>query len=159
VFMLGVVNSYTILKMFHVLFAVLWVGGAITVNIFATRAVRSNDGPRIATLAKETEFIGQRIFFPTSVLVLLFGIFSVLKGHIGFTTTWVILGLVGIGLTIVTGSTFLGPQSKKIGELIDARGGDDPEVNRRLARLVSVARIDLVVLTLVVVDMVLKPGG
>ena len=157
--MLAAVDTYNILKTFHVLFAVFWVGGAITINILATRAVRSGDGPRIATFAKETEFVGQRIFFPASVLVLLSGIFAVLEGNIGFTTPWVILGLVGIGLTIITGSTFLGPQSKKVGQLIDARGGDDPEVKRRIARLVAVGRIDLVVLALVVVDMVLKPGA
>ena len=157
--MLAVVDTYDILKTFHVLFSILWVGGAIATNIYATRAVMSNDGPRIATFAKEVAWIGQRVFFPSSVLVLLFGIFAVLNGHIGFTTMWVLLGLIGIGITIITGSTFLGPESRRIGELIDARGGDDPEVKRRLARVVSVARIDLVVLILVVVDMVLKPGA
>jgi hypothetical protein len=83
----------------------------------------------------------------------------VLEGNIGFTDTWVLLGLIGIGLTIITGSTFLGPQSKRVGELFEARGPDDPEAQRILARLVAVARIDLVVLSLVVVDMVLKPGA
>jgi uncharacterized membrane protein len=157
--MVAVVDGYTILKTFHVLFAILWIGGAITVNIFATRAIRSADGPRIAMFAKETAWVGQRVFFPSSVLVLLFGIFAVLNRHLGFTDTWILLGLIGIGLTIVTGSTFLGPESRRIGELIDARGGDDPEVKRRLSRVVAVARIDLVVLLLVVVDMVLKPGA
>jgi uncharacterized membrane protein len=156
---LAAVNSYTILKMFHVLFAVLWVGGAITINIFGTRAVRSNDGPRIATFAGEAAWAGTHIFFPTSVLVLVSGIFTVLEGPWGFTDTWVLLGLIGIGLTIVTGSTFLGPQSRRVGELFSERGPDDPEARRILARVVAVGRIDLLVLTLVVVDMVLKPGA
>jgi uncharacterized membrane protein len=157
--MVAVVDGYTILKLFHVLFAIVWVGGGVAFNIFATRAVRSGDGPRIATFAREAEFVGQRVFFPSAVLVLLFGIFATLKGHLGFTDTWILLGLIGIGFTIVTGSTFLGPESKRIGELIDQRGGADPEVKRRLARILAVGRIDLVVLLLVVVDMVLKPGA
>jgi uncharacterized membrane protein len=156
---LAAVTTYTILKMFHVLFAALWVGGAIATNIYATRAVMSNEGPRIATFAKEAEWVGQRVFLPSAILVLLFGILTVLEGNIGFTDAWIILGLVGIGITIITGSTFLGPQSKRVGELFEARGPDDPEAQRILARLVAVARIDLVVLILVVVDMVLKPGA
>lgn len=157
--MLAAVNTYTILKVFHVLFAALWVGGAIIINIFSTRAVRSNDGPRMAILARDAAWAGQRVFFPTSVLVLLSGILTVLEGNLGFTDTWILLGLIGIGLTIVTGSTFLGPQSRRVGQLIDERGPDDPEAKRRLARLVAIARIDLVVLVLVVIDMVLKPGA
>ena len=157
--MIAVVDGYTILKMFHVMFAIVWVGGGVAFNIFATRAVASGDGPRIATFAREAEFVGRRVFLPASVLVLLFGIFTVLQGPWGFTDTWIVLGLAGIGLTIITGSTFLGPESKRVGELIDARGGDDPEVKRRLGRILMVGRIDLLVLFLVVADMVLKPGA
>src|SRR5687768_10292542 len=103
--MVAVVDGYTILKLFHVLFAIVWVGGGVAFNIFATRAVASGDGPRIATFAREAEFVGQRVFLPSAVLVLLFGIFATLKGHLGFTDTWILLGLIGIGFTIVTGST------------------------------------------------------
>ena len=157
--MLSVVDTYTILKTFHVLFAVIWVGGGLAINVLGTRAARSDDGPRMATFAREAEWMGTHIYVPSSLLLLLTGIFTVLKGHIGFTTLWVILGLAGIGVTIITGSTFLGPISKRVSELIGSRGLDDPEAKRLLARLIAVSRIDLVVLFLVVVDMVLKPGA
>lgn len=106
--MIANVDGYTILKMFHVVFAILWVGGAITVNILGTRAVASGNGERVALFGRDTEWLGTRIFFPSSVLVLLFGILTVLRGHIGFGHAWVIVGLVGIGLTAITGSAFLG---------------------------------------------------
>jgi uncharacterized membrane protein len=157
--MLETVDGYTILKTFHVLFAVIWVGGAVTVNILGTRLLRSKDGTQLTRFGRDTAWIGNHVFFPSSVLVLLFGIFTVIRGHFGFGHAWVILGLVGIGLTIVTGSTFLGPQLKRVADLSNTRGPEDPEAIRRITRVVRVARIDLVVLLLVVVDMVLKPGA
>ncbi len=157
--MLGIVNGYTILKTFHVLFVILWVGGAIIINILGTRAIRSDDGPRMATFAGEAAWAVTHVFLPSSLLVLLFGVLTVLRGHYGFTDTWVLLGLIGIGITVATGATFLGPTSRRVGELIASRGPDAPDVRRTLGRLVAVGRIDLVVLVLVVVDMVLKPGA
>jgi uncharacterized membrane protein len=157
--MVGAVSGYTILKTFHVLFAVTWVGGAIAINVLGTRAARSNDGPRIATFAGEAEWLGTHLYLPSSLMVLLFGILTVLNGHIGFTRLWVILGLAGIGATIITGSTVLGPTSKRISEIIGARGGDDPEAKRLIKRVLAVGRVDLTVLLLVIVDMVIKPGA
>jgi hypothetical protein len=59
--------------------------------------------PRIVTFAKEAEWVGQRVFLPSSILVLLFGILTTMEGGYGFTDLWILLGLIGIGLTIVTG--------------------------------------------------------
>ena len=157
--MLAVVSGYTILKMFHIVFAVIWVGGAVTINVLATRAVRSSDGPRMATFAGEAGWMGQRIFAPSAGLVLISGILTVLNGHLGFGHAWVIVGLVGVGLTIITGAAFLGPAARRLQPVIEARGPDDPEVRRLVSRLVTVGRIDLVVLFLVIADMVLKPGA
>jgi len=51
---LAAVNAYTILKLIHVLAAVIWVGGAVTVNIIGTRAIRSGEGAHTA-FARDTE--------------------------------------------------------------------------------------------------------
>lgn len=44
-----------------------------------------------------------------------------------------------------------------MGQLIEERGPDDPEVLAHNRRILTVSRVDLLVLTLVVVDMVVKP--
>jgi hypothetical protein len=56
-----------------------------------------------------------------------------------------------------TGALFLGPGSARMGQLIEERGPDDPEVLAHNRRILTVSRVDLLVLTLVVVDMVVKP--
>jgi hypothetical protein len=39
-----------------------------------------------------------------------------------------------------------------------SHGADSPEVQRRIARVVTISRIELVILIAVILDMVLKPG-
>ena len=55
------------------------------------------------------------------------------------------------------GALFLGPESGRIGKLIDERGAADPEVRRRITRILVYSRFELLLLVLVVVDMVIKP--
>ena len=157
--MLAIVDGYTVLKTLHVLAAIVWVGGAITVNIVGTRVVASGDGAQLTRFGRDAEWLGTRVYRPSALLVLLFGVLAVLRSHLGFGHAWVIFGLVGIVITAVTGSAFLGPELKRIADIGEHRGVDDPEVARRTSRLIGVARIDLVVLLLVVIDMVLKPGA
>jgi uncharacterized membrane protein len=151
---------YDLTKFLHIFAAVVWVGGAITLQLLAIRIERSNDSPRMVQLAHDAEFVGQRVFFPASLLVLLLGIGLVVENEVvGFTDLWIIFGLVGIAFSALTGSLFLGPESGRVGKLIDAEGAESPEVQRRLKRIFLISRIELVVLTLVVFDMVIRPGS
>jgi uncharacterized membrane protein len=154
---LGGSNGYLILKSLHVVAAVAWVGGALTQNILATRLKKANEGPLMAGFAREAEWIGTHVYLPSSILLLGLGIWMVATSAWNFTDLWIIIGIAGILATVVTGAGFIGPTSKKIGEAIAARGPDDPEVTRGIERLLSVARVDLAVLFLVVIDMVTKP--
>ena len=48
-----VVNTYNSLKFVHVLSAVVWVGGACTLQAFAIRISGSGEGTRMAAFAKD----------------------------------------------------------------------------------------------------------
>lgn len=156
---LAVLDGYTILKTLHVLLVVAWVGGALTLNILATRTVRSGDDARVVAMARDTAWIGTRVFAPTSILVLVFGVLTVLSGGYSFATPWILIGLIGIGITVITGSMFLGPENRRLAAMGGEGGGADQEFRRRMSRVLAIARIDLVVLALVIVDMVVKPGA
>jgi uncharacterized membrane protein len=156
--MLGSIDAYTGLKFVHVLAAIVWVGGAVTVNILGTRLSGSSDGERLALFGRDTEWLGTHIYLPASLTVLVFGILTALKGHYSFAQAWLIIGIVGIVLTAITGSAFLGPELKRIAGLVEAKGVNDPQVIARLKRLIVVSRIDLLVLLIVIFAMVTKPG-
>ena len=96
---------------------------------------------------------------PASVSVLVFGVWLVAVSAWNFTDTWILIGLTGVAITIVTGAFFLGPEAQRLGKAAAVRDPADPEVQRRIRRIFAISRVDLVVLVLVVADMVFKPGS
>ena len=158
--MSALVSTYQWLKAVHVVFAVIWVGGAFMVQAFALRILPTGDGARIAAFAKDTEFLGLRIFTPASLILLGSGAWALhdSSGVYDYSQTWVQLGIVVIVLSIVVGAGFLGPESGRIARAIEAGGVASPEAQMRIRRIFVVARIELLLLLLIVVDMVVKPG-
>ena len=151
-------NRYEWLLFFHIAAAVVWLGGGVAIQVLAIRANRTDDPARMTTIAHEAEWFGTRIFLPSSLLVLVLGIILTIDGPWDFGQTWVILALIGYGLSFVTGAAFLGPESGRIGKLLAADGPDSPAVQARIQRIFLVSRIELVLLYLIVLDMVVKPG-
>jgi hypothetical protein len=141
----------------HILCAVIWVGGAFVTQMHAIRA-QHGGAITMGAFAKDTEFVGMRTFLPASLILLTTGIWLVAR-DVFTLDEWVVWGLVVIGLSIVTGAGFLGPESGRIGQLVDERGDDDPEVQRRIGRIFLVSRVELVLLISVVLVMALKPGA
>ena len=141
----------------HIVCAVIWVGGSFMTQLYAIRT--QSHGPQaMAVFSKDTEFLGQRTFLPASLILLGTGIWLVSR-DVFTLDDWVVYGLIVIGLSIVTGAGFLGPESGRIGKLIDERGGADSEVQQRIKRIFLVSRIELVLLFSVVLVMALKPGA
>jgi uncharacterized membrane protein len=137
--------------------AVVWVGGGLTLTILAMRAERSSHPTEMATIARQAAFVGERVFAPVGMLVFLMGIAMVINLHWGWGTTWIVIGLVGYVITFLTGILVLGPQAKRIGQLIASKGADAAETQAAIQRILLIARVDVGVLLLVVADMILKP--
>lgn len=154
---LGGSTGYVILKSLHVIAAVTWVGGSLGINVLATRLRKSGDSSTMARFAKEAEWIGMHVFMPASIALLALGIWMVATSAWNFSDLWIELGIAGIIATVITGAAVIGPTSRKLGELIEAHGAENAEVQAAIGRLLQIARVDLVVLLLVVIDMVVKP--
>jgi uncharacterized membrane protein len=151
------VTTYEWAKAFHVFAAVIWVGGAAAIQVLALFALSSKLPGRKAEFAREAEWVGMKIFLPATLVLIGLGFYLVEDANWGYHL-WVILALVGFGLSFVTGLFFLGPESKRIASAIDAEGPDSPAVAARINRILLVGRIELTILILLVFDMVIKPG-
>jgi uncharacterized membrane protein len=101
--------------MIHVGVAIFWIGGGLLFTVLAMRAERVRDPEEITRIARQAAFAGEKLFAPAGLVVLAMGITMVINDHIGFGTTWVIIGLVGYALTFTTGIAVLAPLSKKSG--------------------------------------------
>ena len=149
---------YSAVKALHVLMAIVWVGGALMIQLFAFRVLKETDDDRIAKFAKDVEFISMRTFIPASLILVALGFVLMHQGHWAYQF-WVVFALVVWALSFVSGAVFLGPESGRIGKLIEERGGVDAEIRSRIERILFHSRIELALIALITMDMVLKPGA
>jgi uncharacterized membrane protein len=157
---LATFDLYRILLFLHIGGAIVWVGGAITLQILAILIIRSDDLNRLAQFAGDTESIGLRVFMSASLVVLVCGIGLVIKGAWGFGHFWVVLGLAAFVFCFLSGLLYISPHSGKAKELIEANKGVATEaVAERIKNILTASRIELGILVLIVFLMVFKPGS
>jgi uncharacterized membrane protein len=153
------VELYEWLKTFHILMAIVWVGGAIAIQVLAIRIVNEGDPVKMASFAGEVEFVGMRVFAPASLILFGLGVWMViLEPAWTFGQFWILAALAMFAYSFVSGVFYLGPQSGKLKKMYEAEGPTAPGAPAIIRRLFLVSRIELVFLVLIVADMVIKPG-
>ncbi len=150
---------YTFFKSVHVTAAAVWVGGAAMIQALAFRITRSGDAKRQADFAKDSEVVGMRVFIPATWVLLLAGIAMMINLDWSWGQNWIVLGLIAFGLSFAVGAGFLGPESGRIAAVIEREGPESPEAQMRIRRILLISRCELVILTAVTVNMVVKPTG
>jgi uncharacterized membrane protein len=150
-------NWYSLFKAIHVLFSVIWVGGGVTIMIHAIRAQNARDPEGIVTVAKQAAFMGEKVFAPVGLVTFLMGIAMMINTSWGWGHFWVIAGLIGYASTFTVGVAILSPAAKKIDQSAEANGPTHPETLALIDRIMLIARFDVAVLLLVVLDMFTKP--
>lgn len=146
-----------LLKSVHVLSAVVWIGGGVTVTVLMTRMRGDRNPATLGPMLGHMSTLGQRVFMPASLLLVLTGFGLVAEGDWDFKL-WIILALVAWLASGLNGALFMGPQSAKLSEALAAPAPDAQAVDARLKRVITVGAIETAILVLVVVDMVVKPG-
>jgi uncharacterized membrane protein len=157
IFAISAGSWYSAFMAVHVLFVVIWIGGGALLTVFGVIAERKNDTDEVAQLAKMAAFAGERIFAPSGLIVVAMGISMVLNAHLGFGHFWIIFGLIGFLITFLIGVGVLSPMAKKLDALVQEKGPTAPETQEVITKILLIARADIAMLLLVIVDMVTKP--
>jgi hypothetical protein len=76
----------------------------------------------------------------------------------GFGDDWIVIGIVLFAITFLAGALFFGPESGRLGKLVEAEGPTSPAVLAKLQRLLALTRADLMLLFLIIYDMSVKPS-
>ena len=150
-------DGYHWMLFFHVLAAVVWLGGNATTQVYAIRAMRTDDPQRIATFAKEVEWVGSHIFAPSSFVLAALGFGLVADGPWSMGDAWVSFGLAVWLVSALTGALFLGPEAGRINRVVAEKGIESAEAQRRIRRIFTISRVELLLLVLVIFVMVMKP--
>lgn len=152
-----VVSLYELLLLLHVTAVIVWVGAVTATDLLWMRAERTREPAELAKMGQLQEYLTPRLFIPASLLSLVFGVLLVPAGPWSFGDLWIVVGLAGFAASFLTGLLYLRPQGERMGEIIAHHGPGSPEARRHGKKLLVVARVQLVLLFLVVADMVLKP--
>ena len=152
---------YEFLLFIHILATVVWVGAGLLSLVLAIGYDRDSDDGAIRRFLVDQERLAPRLFIPSSLIVVLMGIALVIESDAwSFDQPWIVLGLLGFAATFVTGLFMLKPESERIGAAMEREGGRlTPALRVAIRKLIVKARVDQVVLALVIFDMVVKPTG
>jgi uncharacterized membrane protein len=145
---------YIIVKYIHILGAIAWIGGGVTLCALSLFAVRRNDEPQMLQVLQSVGLLANRWFVPASLITLVCGVTMAFLGNF-WGDAWVVLGLVGFAATFVTGHFGLRPFAMKI--QAQAEKGDMAGAVAAGKQMLQVAKFDYTMLFMVVADMVFKP--
>ena len=148
-------DFYSVFKLLHVLCAIAWVGGGLTLMAASILASRANNDAGLMSGLDVMNRLGKTWFVPASLLTVVFGAVTATFGGM-WTEPWVILGLAGFASTFLTGLLLIEPEGRKIGGLIEA--GDMAGAVVQGKRLLTIGQFDYCVMIAVIIDMVMKPG-
>ena len=148
---------YALFKTVHVTFAVVWIGGGFLLTLLGIIAEQKNDPNEIAIVARQAAMVGEKVFAPAGLVVLLMGIAMMLNTNWGWGSFWIVAGLIGYAATFLTGVGVLSPLAKKITASVAENGPTHPETIALTKRILLIVRIDVALLLLVIADMVTKP--
>lgn len=149
--------GYQVLVALHVIAAVIWAGGDLTLTTLGIRYERLADGPTLAMLGKVGTWVGTRVYTPASIAAVAFGIAAVLEGNLDWGQFWIIYGLVGWTIAFTVGVSFIGPELGRIDKAAQEFGPESEEVGHRVRRLFAIFRFDTALLTSIVIVMAAKP--
>ncbi len=150
-------NWYAFFKAIHVTFAVVWVGGGVSILINGIRAQRETDPRGVVTVAQQAAFLGEKIFAPAGLVVFLMGIAMMINTDWGWGSFWIVLGLIGYAATFTVGVAVLSPLAKRIAASARDNGPEHPETLALIDRILLIGRFDVAILLIVILDMVTKP--
>jgi len=146
-------TRYEFLLFVHVAGTIVWLGGAFVVQVYGMIELRTGDAAAIARFARTAGRIGQRLFTPTSFVVVLAGIGLMIEGNWPWGRLWIDFALLAFAGSFLLGAGYLGPTAKRIG----AVGPFTDEGQLLIRRILGLRRIDLMFMFAIVFAMVVQP--
>lgn len=149
---------YDVLKYIHILAAMVWVGGAFTLQIYGIYVARSSEPDAIARFGRDVAVVGGRVFPIASIVLLIAGVLMVLQRW-SFGQAWIMLALTLWIVSLLAGVLYIGPRSGRVGELFASEGPTSAAGRALMNQVFLVSRLELVSFAVIVFLMVFKPGA
>ena len=149
---------YELVLYAHILGAVIWVGGAVSIQLMALRAGRADDATEVPRLLRHFEALGRWLYLPASLVILLTGAFMAIQRW-SLGQPWIAVAIGLWVLSAVAGAAYLSPRAKRAAALYESEGPMSPAARAITQRLFLVSRLELVSFAVIIGLMVFKPGS
>ncbi len=143
----------------HILCAVLWVGGGVSVHVLGRWTAKSGDPERLIAFNHDAVKLGNLFYAPLSIVLIVAGVLLVEEVGYSYGDLWITLGFVGWLFSLLVGLGFYSQQTRKIDAAVAAGGPSSAEAQAGIRRILLVNSIEILLLVLVVIDMAVKPGA
>jgi uncharacterized membrane protein len=151
------VTWYELWRFLHISGAIVWIGGAATIQVFGVLTKRAADPAKTAFFAQNVSLAISRVFLPAALLVIASGVGLTVDGNWDWGEPFIAAGLALWAVVALTAFGFLGRAIGRAGAEL-AAAGPSPAIALRLRNLVWLSRVLLAVLAVIVFLMVVKPG-
>lgn len=148
---------YDVYLFLHVGAAVVWVGAAALMCLLGLRVDARAGDERRRVYIRDSEWLGVRLFLPSSLLTLVFGVLLVHEGPWTYGNLWVALGVGALAASTFLGVLVFGPGWARAAKLAESETPGSPALSARLGRLLLAGWLDLGLLLAAVWLMVVKP--
>jgi uncharacterized membrane protein len=152
--MLGV---FSILKFLHIVAAITWVGGVITMTLLNARLASTRNSAAMAALSSVGGFLGQRVFGPAAALTLLAGLATALYAGFPMRSLWIIWGFLVILISFGMTATVTRSTTRRLGALAATPNSDAAQTAALQRRLWILTALNILLLLSAVWVMVSKP--
>jgi len=150
-------TAYLILKLVHILGAMVWLGGTVALVVLNARLGREGNPTMMATLGRQSEFFGRMVLGPAMLVTLLAGLVTAGVARFPFTTLWIVWGIIGFVMSILIGVIAVQRASTDLATIAREGRPDEPRLGTARGRLVALNAVNLLVLVSIVAAMVIKP--
>lgn len=144
------------LLIIHILAAATWLGAGVAVAILSSLVSRQPEATGEG-VAVSFEKLGNLLFMPVGILVLITGVTLVLDGPWKFTSLFVIFGILAVVNGAVFGARVTGPMTKSMQQAHAA--SDTSKLRVLYSRFGTLVLADVAVVAIALVSMVLKLGA
>ena len=137
---------------------IIWVGGAITGQIWMFRAGQRGDLTLRAALIPYINWIIRFVYIPMSATAFTCGLLLAWRNGIPFTTPWLLFPVVVFLTTVLVGSIYSLPEYGRLTALLRDSNGRDPAIQRRIEVTAWVNRGELLLVLISLIGIIVQPS-
>jgi uncharacterized membrane protein len=148
---------YELLLSLHILAIATWFGSGLAITAMAFMSLKTGPEAFGTFMLPATKWAGRA--HPAAGVILLITGFALVADADWDFDAWLILGLIGLVAAMGVGGALIGRTGDAMVKRMEGGAITAEELSAGARKVLLYARIELVILVLVIADMVAKPGA